>query len=99
VAVANLVTFILFRVVMIGWMTFWVGINMHLLPTYYVMLSFFGLGTLTALNMPMFARIIRKDFLALETAATTAADNRSCLNGSSKEVVKTNGFVAVKKED
>jgi hypothetical protein len=55
---------------------------MHLLPTYYVMLSFFGLGTLTALNMPMFARIIRKDFLALETAATTAADNRSCLNGS-----------------
>jgi hypothetical protein len=82
VTVPSIATFIVVNVVMIVWIMFLVGINMHLLPTYYVMLSFFGLGTLTALNMPMFARIIRKDFLALETAATTAADNRSCLNGS-----------------
>jgi hypothetical protein len=93
VAVLNMVTFIVFRVVMIVWMTFWVGINMHLLPAYYVMLSFFGLGTITATNMPMFVRLIKKDFLALKRTATTA-DNETFLNGSLNGVVK-----AVKKED
>jgi hypothetical protein len=103
VAVLNIVTFVALRIVMIGWMTFWIAVNMHLLPAYYVMLSFFGLGTITAMNMPMFARLIKKDFCAVKRTPTTAA-NRSCSgssgsSGSSNGVVKSNGFVAVKKKD
>ena len=36
---------------------------MHLLPMYYVSLSFFGFGTLTTMNISMLVKLVQRDFL------------------------------------
>ena len=63
IAVLNMATFIAFRIVVVAWMVFWVLTNMHLLPMYYVSLSFFGFGTLTTMNISMLAKLVQRDFL------------------------------------
>lgn len=59
----NLGTFIIFRIATVAWMTRWIVINKDLVPLPFYTLGSLGLATLTVMNIILFYRLLRSDFL------------------------------------
>lgn len=56
-------TFIIFRIATIAWMTRWIVINKDLVPLAFYTVGSLGLATLTVMNIILFYRLLRSDFL------------------------------------
>jgi len=63
VAVLNLVTYIFFRICVLGWMTRWLTLHRDDLPLVMFTIGSVGLATIVAINIVNFYRVLMSDFL------------------------------------
>ena len=61
VSVANLATFVMFRIVTFGWLTRWQVLNGHTIPTPVYVLGCVSLAAITVMNIILFYRLLRSD--------------------------------------
>lgn len=59
----NLGTFIIFRIATVAWMTRWIVINKDQVPLAFYTIGSAGLATLTVMNIILFYRLLKSDFL------------------------------------
>ena len=62
VALLNMATFVLFRIVLMGWMTRWITVNRDVVPLLFFTAGSVGLAVITFMNILLFYRIIMADF-------------------------------------
>nr|KAI8738054.1 TLC domain-containing protein 2-like [Biomphalaria glabrata] len=62
----NLGTFIVFRILLLAWMTRWLVINKDSVPLLFYTLGSVGLAVMVAMNIILFYRLLRSDFIALK---------------------------------
>lgn len=62
VALLNVATFILFRIILLGWMTRWITVNRDHVPALFFAAGSIGLATIITMNAVLFYRILSKDF-------------------------------------
>ena len=65
VSVANLATFVVFRIVTFGWLTRWQVLNGHTIPTPVYVLGCVSLAAITVMNIILFYRLLRADYHSL----------------------------------
>ncbi|KAK3758158.1 hypothetical protein RRG08_060815 [Elysia crispata] len=78
----NLATFIVFRILLLSWMTRWIVINRDAVPLVFYSLGSVGLAVMVAMNITLFYRLLRSDFISLKdtddcSGATPAACKKS----------------------
>ncbi|TRY63963.1 hypothetical protein TCAL_00313 [Tigriopus californicus] len=69
-ALANVITFVLFRILLLGWMTRWITMNRDNVPLVFFTMGSFGLAVITAMNAILFYRILKSDYLSSGTKST-----------------------------
>ncbi|GFO41164.1 tlc domain-containing protein 2 [Plakobranchus ocellatus] len=62
----NLATFIVFRILLLSWMTRWIVINRDAVPLVFYSLGSVGLAVMVAMNIVLFYRLLRSDFISLK---------------------------------
>jgi len=95
VAVFNLVTYVFFRICVLGWMTRWLTLHRDDLPLVIFTIASIGLATIVAINILNFYRVLMSDFLKVVSEgtsdSTTKCKSSEATNGSTKEEWKVNG--------
>ncbi|CAL1527275.1 unnamed protein product [Lymnaea stagnalis] len=71
----NLATFIVFRILLLSWMTRWLVINKDALPLVFYTLGSVGLAVMVAMNIILFYRLLRSDFISLKETDDSKKDN------------------------
>lgn len=77
-SLVNLATFIVFRILLLSWMTRWIVINRDAVPLVFYSIGSVGLAIMVVMNIILFYRLLRSDFISLKdtddsgTAATAA---------------------------
>lgn len=61
-AMFNIGTFLLFRILTLGWMTRWLTVNRDLIPLVFFTIGSIGLAIITVMNIILFCRIMLVDF-------------------------------------
>jgi len=61
-AMLNIGTFLLFRILTLGWMTRWITLNRDLIPLPFFTIGSIGLAIITVMNIILFCRIMLVDF-------------------------------------
>ncbi|XP_076341125.1 TLC domain-containing protein 2-like [Tachypleus tridentatus] len=61
-SLANLATFILFRVVTLAWMTRWLVVHRELVPLYAYTCGSIGLAAIVLMSIVLFFRLLNSDF-------------------------------------
>ncbi|BFZ18470.1 hypothetical protein BsWGS_21508 [Bradybaena similaris] len=64
-SLTNLATFIVFRILLLSWMTRWIVINKDLVPLIFYTMGSVGLAVIVAMNIVLFYRLLRSDFISL----------------------------------
>ncbi|CAI9740810.1 TLC domain-containing protein 2-like [Octopus vulgaris] len=67
----NLGTFIIFRIAALCWMTRWIVINKTQVPFFFYVLANIGLTTTTVMNIVLFYRCLKSDFICHANTSTT----------------------------
>ena len=67
VALLNVGTFVLFRILLLGWMTRWITINRDIVPTAFFVAGSMGLFTILTMNTKLFYMILNSDFFQVLT--------------------------------
>eukprot|EP00095_Tigriopus_kingsejongensis_P010601 snap_masked-scaffold1779_size28306-processed-gene-0.1 protein:Tk10601 transcript:snap_masked-scaffold1779_size28306-processed-gene-0.1-mRNA-1 annotation:"tlc domain-containing protein 2-like" len=62
-ALANVITFVLFRILLLGWMTRWITVNRDNVPLIFFTMGSVGLAVITGMNAILFYRILKRDYL------------------------------------
>jgi len=95
IAVLNLVTYVFFRICVLGWMTRWLTLHRDALPLVIFTIASIGLATIVAINILNFYRVLMSDFLKVvsegSSDSTTKRKSSEAMNGSTKEQWKVNG--------
>jgi len=95
IAVLNLVTYVFFRICVLGWMTRWLTLHRDALPLVIFTIASIGLATIVAINILNFYRVLMSDFLKVvsegSSDSTTKRKSSEAMNGSTKEHWKVNG--------
>ncbi len=92
VALLNVATFVLFRILLIGWMARWLTINKDNLPVLFFSASSVGVSVILGMNAVLFYRILNRDFFAKEGGALVSGSSAS--NGEATNVVLRTGPVS-----
>ncbi|CAH8500654.1 unnamed protein product [Schistosoma turkestanicum] len=79
----NIGTFIVFRFMVLSWMTRWIVINRDLIPFGYYCLGSVGLAVLMVMNIVLFIRVVYADFLTNNTVSSAALLVSSAGSGTS----------------
>jgi len=95
IAVLNLVTYVFFRICVLGWMTRWLTLHRDALPLVIFTIASIGLATIVAINILNFYRVLMSDFLKVvsegSSDSTSKRKSSEAMNGSTKEQWKVNG--------
>lgn len=59
----NVATFVLFRILLLGWMTRWLTIHRDDVPILFFTVGSLGLATIVGMNIVLFYRILIGDYL------------------------------------
>ena len=62
VALLNVGTFVLFRIVLLGWMARWLTVNKDALPLLLLSMAGTGVAVILSMNAVLFYRILNRDF-------------------------------------
>ena len=62
-AIMNATTFVLFRILLLGWMTRWLTLHRDEVPLLFFTIGSTGLATIVGMNIILFYRIITSDYL------------------------------------
>ncbi len=62
-AILNVATFVLFRILLLGWMTRWLTVNRDEVPILFFTVGSLGLATIVGMNIVLFYRILVGDYL------------------------------------
>ena len=60
----NVATFVLFRILLLGWMTRWLTLNREAVPVLFFTVGSLGLATIVGMNIVLFYRILVGDYLS-----------------------------------
>lgn len=63
-AIMNVATFVLFRILLLGWMTRWLTLNREAVPVLFFTVGSLGLATIVGMNIVLFYRILVGDYLS-----------------------------------
>lgn len=66
-SIINLGTFVVFRINTLAWMTRWLVLNRDKVPLLAYTLGSVGMAIMTAMNIVLFYRLFRSDFLKSST--------------------------------
>ncbi|CAH8847206.1 unnamed protein product [Trichobilharzia szidati] len=83
ICLVNIGTFIVFRFIVLSWMTRWIVINRDSIPFGYYCLGSVGLAILMVMNIVLFIRIVYADFLTNSTVSSAASMVASAGTGTS----------------
>ena len=94
IALLNVATFVLFRILLLGWMTRWLTVNRDIIPVSLFTCGSIGLATIIALNTMLFYKILNSDFFC-----SSGSSHSQKLRGEmSNNLVGENGFHPVSKD-
>ena len=62
-AIMNVSTFVLFRILLLGWMTRWLTVHRDEVPLLFFTVGSLGLATIVGMNIVLFYRILVSDYL------------------------------------
>jgi hypothetical protein len=82
IALLNVATFVLFRIVLMCWMVRWLTINKDTLPTLFLSAGGIGISTLLAMNAMLFYRVLNRDFFC---STVESADSSKAVDNSDSE--------------
>jgi len=94
IAFLNLVTYVFFRICVLGWMTRWLTLHRDDLPLFIFTVASIGLATIVVINILNFYRVLMSDFLKVVSEGATSDSTKvrkSADRSSSKEEWKMNG--------
>lgn len=77
-AMLNIVTFLLFRILTLGWMTRWLTINRDHIPLPFFCLGTLGLVVIVLMNIVLFCRVLVADFPSAIPFARSKLGNTNC---------------------
>merc|ERR1711976_246 len=63
-AIMNVSTFVLFRILLLGWMTRWLTVHRDEVPLLFFAVGSLGLATIVGMNIVLFYRILVGDYLS-----------------------------------
>lgn len=66
-SIINLGTYVVFRINTLAWMTRWLVLNRDKVPLLAYTLGSVGMAIMTAMNIVLFYRLLRSDFLKSST--------------------------------
>ncbi|XP_010863404.3 TLC domain-containing protein 2 [Esox lucius] len=75
-SMVNLGTYVVFRINTLAWMTRWLVLNRDKVPLFSYTVGSVGLAIMTAMNIVLFYRLLRSDFLKSSTATPTECRER-----------------------
>ena len=94
VAVLNLVTYVFFRICVLGWMTRWLTLHRDDLPLVIFTVASVGLATIVVINILNFYRVLMSDFLkVVGEGAVADASRKHMLSESVDELTKEEAHV------
>lgn len=64
-ALLNVVTFLVFRIILLSWMTRWMALNRNQISWWFLFVAFVGLGIIDIMNVVLFCRIVYVDMEAV----------------------------------
>ncbi|CAG5132301.1 unnamed protein product [Candidula unifasciata] len=67
-SLTNLATFIVFRILLLAWMTRWIVINKDHVPLVFYTMGSVGLAIMVVMNIVLFYRLLRSDFVSLRNS-------------------------------
>lgn len=82
VALLNIATFVLFRIVLFGWMARWLSVNKDSLPMLLLWMGSVGVTLILGMNAVLLYRILNRDFFCTEGLAS--ANEQEKPNGACK---------------
>ena len=74
-------TFIVFRILLLSWMTRWIVINRDAVPLVFYSLGSVGLAVMVAMNITLFYRLLRSDFISLKDTDDSGQAAADCKKG------------------
>lgn len=93
-ALLNVATFVLFRILLLGWMTRWLTIHRDDVPVVFFTIGSLGLATIVVMNIILFYRVLMGDFFnGKNTISVVTASPQALHNDTArKENVSMNGY-------
>lgn len=91
ISTANLVTFVLFRILTLCWMTRWVVVNRHQIHVAFVAVGSFGLLVMMIINFILLNRLITSDFRSPSSSSGALDSKSSSTSNVNEKLVSSNG--------
>ncbi|KAJ7995653.1 hypothetical protein DPEC_G00246810 [Dallia pectoralis] len=85
-SMVNLGTYVVFRINTLAWMTRWLVLNRDNIPLFSYTVGSIGLAIMTAMNIVLFYRLLRSDFLKNSTATPSEGSEKSGSGEGRKEM-------------
>merc|ERR1711981_15186 len=82
-AIMNVSTFVLFRILLLGWMTRWLTLNRDNVPLIFFSIGSLGLATIVGMNIVLFYKILVSDYFGSNKA--TKEDEKTHVADAPKE--------------
>ncbi|CAL8090955.1 unnamed protein product [Orchesella dallaii] len=82
VSVVNLITFVMFRIVTLGWMTRWMALNRILVNAAPYAVGCVSIAVLMLMSMILFVRLLKADFHNNSVEKTNCSKNSPCANNN-----------------
>ena len=76
-AIMNVSTFVLFRILLLGWMTRWLTVHRDEVPLLFFTVGSLGLATIVGMNIVLFYRILVSDYLGKGSKDPASSDEHS----------------------
>lgn len=73
----NVSTFVLFRILLLGWMTRWLTVHRDEVPLLFFTVGSLGLATIVGMNIVLFYRILVSDYLGKGSKDPASSDEHS----------------------
>ena len=71
----NVATFVLFRILLLGWMTRWLTLHRDDVPILFFTVGSLGLATIVGMNIVLFYRILVGDYLGSAKKSSVVEDS------------------------
>ena len=88
-AILNVATFVLFRILLLGWMTRWLTLHRDDVPILFFSVGSLGLATIVGMNIVLFYRILVGDYLGSSKKDQDTDQVMSCTGSSGKHHAST----------
>lgn len=101
VALLNLLTYVFFRILLLGWMTRWLTLHRDDIPLVFFTVGSLGLASIVVINIVNFYRLLISDFIRPDKEKTSSVEYRltsDALDQAIKDSDGSNGFHPVTKD-